>query len=138
MKNYYIYHIEGIKIGCTSDINLRTKEYEASGEYYYLNVIEEYTDIYIASNREIELQKQWGYPVDTLPYWKVIENRSKTWNGNNGRKGAPKLYKLTREIADIIRIEYRDTNTSHRKLAAKYDISKQSIGRILRNQGYIA
>jgi hypothetical protein len=63
---YYIYHIPGVKIGCTDDVPRRmadqfAKEWE---------ILETHTDIFIASDREQELQKQWGYPVDKHPYWK--------------------------------------------------------------------
>jgi hypothetical protein len=65
-KTYYIYHIPGVKIGCTDDVSRRmadqwAKEWE---------ILETHTDIFIASNREQELQKQWGYKVDMHPYWK--------------------------------------------------------------------
>ena len=40
-------------------------------------ILEEHTDIYVASDREIELQKQYGLPVDKIPYWQSVENRFK-------------------------------------------------------------
>jgi len=67
---YYIYHIPGIKVGCTTDIVTRVKQQNFT-DY---EVLEEHVDIYLASEREIELQKQYGYPVDTIPYWKTIFN----------------------------------------------------------------
>jgi hypothetical protein len=75
---YYIYHIPNHKwkktkkigkIGCTDDLEKRMIENGAT-EY---EVLETHSDIYIASDREIELQKQYGYPVDNKPYWKIVE-----------------------------------------------------------------
>ena len=73
MKNYYIYHIPGIKIGCTTNVPHRMQE-QGFTEWEHL---ETYTDIYEVSDREIELQKEYGLPVDTVPYWQAVENRYK-------------------------------------------------------------
>ena len=37
-------------------------------------ILEEHTDIFEASNREIQLQKDYSLPVDKIPYWKTLEN----------------------------------------------------------------
>jgi len=68
---YFIYHIKGKKIGCTNNIHNRVRLRQQSTDF---EVLEQYEDIYVASNREIELQKQYGYKVDTIPYWKTIKN----------------------------------------------------------------
>ena len=81
MKTYYIYHIPGVKIGCTSDLNKRM----ADQGFTDWNILEEHTDIYLASDREIELQKEYGYRVDTIPYWKSLENRP-VWNNDTRHK----------------------------------------------------
>jgi hypothetical protein len=65
---YYIYHIEGVKIGCTTNPKGRTKK-QGFTEY---EILETHTDIKIASERERELQKQYGYRVDECPYYKSI------------------------------------------------------------------
>ena len=74
---YKIYHIPGIKIGCTTQPIDRVNEQG----YYNFEIIEEHTDIYVASDREQELQREYGYRVDECPYWKSyqqnIERRSK-------------------------------------------------------------
>ena len=57
---YYIYHIPGIKIGCSINPKVRVK---AQG-YSDFKILEEYTDIEVASKREIELQIEFGYKVD--------------------------------------------------------------------------
>ena len=71
MKTYFIYHIPGVKIGCTTNLKKRInhqkfKDYE---------VLEIHTDVFEASKREIELQKQYGYPVDKQLYTQTISMR---------------------------------------------------------------
>ena len=65
---YSIYHIPGVKIGCTDNVKKRVK---VQG-YNNYKILEEHTDIYEASDREIDLQKQYGYKVDTIPYWQTV------------------------------------------------------------------
>lgn len=79
---YYIYHIEGVKIGCTMNPTIRPKKQG----YPNYSILEEHDDIYIASDREIELQKQYKYPVDTQPYWKTIKIASKEGRLRGGSK----------------------------------------------------
>ena len=64
MTNYYIYHIEGIKIGVTTDVPRRMKE-QGFTEWEHL---ETHTCVYEVSDREQELQRQYGLPVDLVPY----------------------------------------------------------------------
>ncbi len=61
---YYIYHIPGVKIGCTNNLHRRLKVEQNANSF---EVLEQHNDIHIASNREIELQKKYGYKVDTVP-----------------------------------------------------------------------
>ena len=91
MKTYYIYHIPGIKIGCTSDLQTRMRDQGFTD----WEILETHTDIYEASNREIELQKDYGLPVDTIPYWKVIEHRSLA--GQAGARVTPITMFVTKE-----------------------------------------
>ena len=64
---YYIYHIPGVKIGCTDKPKRRIQYRQGYTEW---EILETHEDIYVASDREIELQKEYGYPVDIAPYWK--------------------------------------------------------------------
>ena len=54
---YYIYHIKGIKIGCSKRPKQRVKE-QGYSEY---ELLEQHSDIELASKREIELQNEYGY-----------------------------------------------------------------------------
>jgi len=68
---YYIYHIPGKKIGVTRNLNNRVtlvqgykpKEYE---------VLDSSSDINYISQREIELQKFYGYKVDRTLYKNLV------------------------------------------------------------------
>jgi NTP pyrophosphatase (non-canonical NTP hydrolase) len=64
---YYLYHIPGKKIGVTRDLNKRVTQVQGykPGEY---EVLESSTDINYISNREIELQKSFGYRKDDKLY----------------------------------------------------------------------
>ena len=64
---YFIYHIEGKKIGVTDNPSRRAKQYKLEE----LEIIETETSAKRAGEREIELQKQYGYPVDKKAYHKV-------------------------------------------------------------------
>jgi hypothetical protein len=70
---YYIYHIPGVKIGCSKSIESRIK----SQKFSHYEILETHTDIFVASNRELKLQKQYGYPVDRIPYWMSLKRIEK-------------------------------------------------------------
>ena len=64
---YYLYHIPGKKIGVTSNLNNRVtliQGYKAD-EY---EVLDSSDDIDYISDKEIELQKSYGYKVDRKKY----------------------------------------------------------------------
>ena len=72
-KEYIIYHIPGKKIGVTNDLYNRVEcqqGYEV-GEY---EILESSNDIDYISKREIELQKEYGYKVDLIPYNELSVN----------------------------------------------------------------
>ncbi len=54
---YQIYHIKGIKIGCTTNVERRVKQ-QGYSEY---EILETHSDIKVASKREKELQSIYGY-----------------------------------------------------------------------------
>jgi len=62
---YYIYHIPGVKIGCSTNPNRRVFQQYKGNDW---EILETHNDINIASKREIELQKQYGYNVDNTSY----------------------------------------------------------------------
>ena len=64
---YYIYHIPGKKIGVTRNLNHRVTLIQGYKENEY-EVLEQSDDINYISDREIELQKSYGYKVDIKKY----------------------------------------------------------------------
>ena len=70
METYYIYEIPGVKIGCTVDPERRQKEQISKGE---MIILETYTDLVEASERERELQLERGYGIDGNSYVKQMK-----------------------------------------------------------------
>lgn len=90
---YYIYHIPGKKIGCTKNPNSRLRQQNVD----VYEILETHSDIHIASKREIELQKQFGYNVDKTTYY----NSTKEFKIENvkiaGKASATKSWKENRD-----------------------------------------
>jgi hypothetical protein len=81
---YYIYHIPGVKIGCTKNLKSRIRN-QGFTEY---EVLEEHYDINIASDRERELQRNYGYDIDkgNNVYSNLFANMGKRGGGKNTKK----------------------------------------------------
>lgn len=61
---YYIYHIPGVKIGCTVDPKRRVK----AQKFREFEILEEHLNKDVACMREQELQKEYGYAIDRNSY----------------------------------------------------------------------
>ena len=72
---YYLYHIPGKKIGVTRNLYNRVTLMQGYKENEY-EVLEQSDDIDYISDREIELQKSYGYKVDIKKY-KNLFNKMK-------------------------------------------------------------
>ena len=72
---YYLYHIPGKKIGVTRNLNNRVTLMQGYKEGEY-EVLDQSDDIDYISDKEIELQKSYGYKVDMKPY-KNLFNKMK-------------------------------------------------------------
>ena len=72
---YFIYHIPGKKIGVTRNLDKRVTQQQgyAEGEYEVLFVS---NDIDQISKLEIELQKSYGYPVDSTEYKNLFKSNA--------------------------------------------------------------
>jgi hypothetical protein len=109
---YTIYHIPGVKIGCTEQSPQdRVKD---QGHINY-EVLEEHTDVYIASDRELELQKQYGLPVDKKPYWQVI----KMPTPYSRRKGGKVSGRKNVKTGDLLKASSLGGKASGKKVGAK-------------------
>ena len=78
---YYIYHIPGKKIGVTRDLNSRVVEQQGY-DLDEVEVLEQSTDIDYISDRELELQKSYGYKVDRQKYKDLYINKIKSMHIN--------------------------------------------------------
>ena len=73
---YYLYHIPGKKIGVTRNLKNRVTLMQGYKETEY-EVLEQSDDIDYISDREIELQKSYGYKVDLKKYKNLKFNKMK-------------------------------------------------------------
>ena len=150
---YYIYHIPGVKIGCTEQEPLTRVKQQG---YTHFEILEEHTCIFEASRREIELQKKRGYPVDRIPYWQTrqlatFESCSKGAKNvphearSRGAKNQPREAKslggktnrlLTFFQAEEIRNRYTQGGITRNELAELWGLTYSSINKIIRKESY--
>ena len=78
---YYLYHIPGKKIGVTRDLNSRVVQQQGY-DLDEIEVLDQSTDIEYISDREIELQKSYGYKVDRKKYKDLYINKIKSMHIN--------------------------------------------------------
>ena len=79
---FYIYHIEGIKIGCSTNPKRRV-ERQGYSDY---TILEIHNDINVAANREIELQKKYGY-VEKMIRTDYVQHYEYASKGREAGKG---------------------------------------------------
>jgi len=124
---YKIYHIPGKKIGVTRNLNKRVTEQQgyAPDEYEVLFTSD---DIDLISNKEIELQKSYGYKVDRQSYKNLINKNNKMQiNATEQTSTFPcPLNKLKGQLMDNIDLSWE---TSH----GDFTIKKEYINWILAN-----
>ena len=124
---YYLYHIPGKKIGVTSNLNNRVtliQGYKAD-EY---EVLDSSDDIDYISDKEIELQKSYGYKVDRQKYNQLIKksNQMKI-NATEQTSTFPcPVNKLKGNLMDSIGTQWE---TSH----GSFEITTESINWIMSN-----
>ena len=103
---YYLYHIPGKKIGVTCNLNRRvtlTQGYTAD-EY---EVLDQSDDINYISEKEIELQKSYGYRVDRKKYSELIKSNKMNINVTEQTTTFPMpLNKLKGRLMDNIGMEW--------------------------------
>ena len=75
MRQYWIYHIPGKKIGMTRNLKKRVEEQQGYESHEY-DIMLSTDDIEIASKAEISLQEAFGYRVDDEPYNKLKFNNT--------------------------------------------------------------
>ena len=121
---YYIYHIPGQKIGVTRDLNKRvtvTQGYR-EGEY---EVLDSSDDINYISDKEIELQKSYGYKVDRKKYKNLFKKMKINVTEQTSTFACP-LNKLKGHLMDNMGMEWE---TSH----GAFHLDMQTIQWIMKN-----
>ena len=124
---YYLYHIPGKKIGVTSNLNNRVtliQGYKAD-EY---EVLDSSDDIDYISDKEIELQKSYGYKVDRQKYNQLIKkSNSMKINATEQTSTFPcPVNKLKGNLMDNIGASWE---TSH----GTFELTNESINWIMAN-----
>ena len=123
---YYLYHIPSKKIGVTRDLKCRVEEQQGYGPGEY-DVLMETEDIDLISEKEIMLQKAFGYKVDKIPYNKLNCNKKMKINVTEQTTTFPcPVNKLKGRLMDEIGMEWK---TDH----GLFRISQNSIKWIMKN-----
>ena len=121
---YYLYHIPGKKIGVTRNLNTRVTLMQGYKENEY-EVLEQSEDIEYISDREIELQKSYGYKVDRKLY-KNLFNKMKI-NATEQTSTFPvPLNKLKGRLSDNIGLNWKTS-------FGQFEITKENISWIMAN-----
>ena len=124
---YYLYHIPGKKIGVTRNLRTRVTLMQGYKENEY-EVLEQSDDIDYISDREIELQKSYGYKVDRQSYNNLINKNNKMKiNATEQTSTFPcPLNKLKGQLMDNLGLSWE---TSH----GKFTVTKENIPWIMSN-----
>ena len=123
---YYIYHIPGKKIGLTCDLNNRVTVQQGYDSTEY-EILENSDDIDYISSKEIELQREYGYKVDMVPYKNLKPKTSMNINVTEQTTTFPcPINKLKGQLFDNIGMSWE---TEHGKL----DITPKTIDWIMKN-----
>jgi len=122
---YYLYHIPGKKIGVTRDLNTRVTLMQGYKENEY-EVLEQSDDIDYISDREIELQKSYGYKVDLKKYKNLNFNKMKI-NATEQTSTFPcPVNKLKGQLMDNVGLKWQTE-------FGQFEITKKNIQWIMQN-----
>ena len=123
---YYMYHIPGKKIGVTRNLNTRVTLIQGYKEGEY-EVLEQSEDIDYISDREIELQKSYGYKVDRQKYNNLIKSNKMEINVTESTTTFPvPKKKLKGRLMDQVGLKWQTTH-------GEFELNTDSIQWILRN-----
>jgi len=122
---YYLYHIPGKKIGITRNLNKRVTEQQgyAPGEYEVLFTSD---DIDLISNKEIELQKSYGYKRDRTLYKNLFKSNMKINPTEQTSTFPVPLNKLKGNLSDNLGLEWETPEF-------KFKLQKEHIPWIMQN-----
>ncbi len=103
---YYLYHIPGKKIGVTRNLNTRVTLMQGYKEGEY-EVLEQSDDIDYISDREIELQKSYGYKRDRTLYKNLFKLNMKVNPTEQTSTFPVPLNKLKGNLIDNLGMEWK-------------------------------
>jgi NTP pyrophosphatase (non-canonical NTP hydrolase) len=121
---YYLYHIPGKKIGVTRDLNNRVTLMQGYKENEY-EVLFTSDDIDFISNKEIELQKSYGYKVDRKLYKNLFNNMKINATEQTSTFPIP-VSKLKGRLSDNIGLKWKTS-------FGQFEITKENIPWIMMN-----
>lgn len=115
---YYLYHIPGKKIGVTRNLNKRVtlQQGYASNEYEVLFSTKDIDEI---STMEIDLQIQYGYPLDRTLYKNLFKKIMKVNATEQTTTFPVPLNKLKGQLLDSIGLEWSTPDGINFKLTNK-------------------
>ena len=123
---FYIYHIPGKKIGVTCDLNNRVTAQQGYAPDEY-EILETHKDIDVVSNRELELQKEYGYKVDHRLYKTLNPKTKMKINVTEQTTTFPvPIDRLKGRLHDVIGMEWE---TDH----GRFKIDSDTIQWIMKN-----
>ena len=115
---YYLYHIPGKKIGVTRNLNNRVTLIQGYKPNEY-EVLDQSDDIDYISDKEIELQKSYGYKVDRKKYKNLFKKMTINVTEQTSTFAVP-LNKLKGHLMDNIGMSWE---TSH----GTFELDMQTI-----------
>ena len=122
---YYLYHIPGKKIGVTRDLNERVTIAQGYKKDEY-EVLDQSEDINYISDKEIELQKSYGYKRDRKLYKNLFKSNMKINPTEQTSTFPVPLNKLKGNLIDNIGIEWETPEF-------KFKLQKEHIPWIMHN-----
>jgi len=122
---YYLYHIPGKKIGVTRNLNNRVTLIQGYKKNEY-EVLDQSEDIDYISDREIELQKSYGYRVDRKLY-KNLFNKMKINPTDQTSTFPVPLNKLKGHLMDNIGLSWSTPQ------GYEFEITKDNVSWIVKN-----
>ncbi len=123
---YYLYHIPGKKIGVTCDLNNRVTVQQGYNPDEY-EILESSEDIDHISSLELQLQKEYGYRVDMVPYKNLKPKTKMNINVTEQTTTFPcPIDKLKGRLFDLVGMTW---TTEH----GDFEINPESIKWIMKN-----
>ena len=122
---YYLYHIPGKKIGVTRNLNTRVTLMQGYKEGEY-EVLEQSDDINYISDREIELQKSYGYKRDRTLYKNLFKLNMKVNPTEQTSTFPVPINKLKGNLMDNVGLEWETPDY-------KFKLEKEHIPWIMQN-----